>query len=484
MNRSTSVHAVGIDQRPVLEICLDEGLRSYNLRMFSRRHPISSRIFEHNLRYIPGGVMSLNRKVDPQISFVRATGSHMWDAEGNEYIDLHAAFGPYLMGHNHPGINEAVIESMRSGMSLYGSGTTEQEGELAELICSNIPWVESVQILNTGSEATAQAVRLARAFTGRDHLVVMQGGYNGWHNDVAWNLMTPLSKLGPRRSRGEYEKVPMSAGIPAGHRDLIHAINFNDLDSVRFVCEQYPVGAVILEPVLQNIGIVPPQPGYLEGLRALADEFGFVLIFDEVKTGFRHAFGGYAELAGVAPDLVVYGKAIANGFAIAAVGGKREIMDLFANPDLNRRVLLAGTYNAHPVPVAAAIETMKLLRANDGELYRELETKGAAIENALRSLAAELDEPMVVSRIGSAFCCYFMDHVPVDWHDILENHDFNRDTALRLALIENGIYAFPLAVKQLSISTAHTQEDVQQVIDAMVQVLTSARAVRDLAPSA
>lgn len=444
--------------------------------MFSSSHPASARILEHNLRYIPGGVMSLNRKVEPSISFARASGSYMWDAEGNRYIDLHAAFGPYLLGHNHPVINEAVIESMHRGMSLYGSGTTDQEGELAELICSNIPWVDKVQMLNTGSEATAQSIRLARAYTGRDHVILMQGGYNGWHNDVAWNLMTSREQLGPRVSPGEYPKAPMSAGIPDAHRDLIHAINFNDLDSVRFVCERYPVATVILEPVLQNIGVVPPQPGYLKGLRKLADEFGFVLIFDEVKTGFRHAFGGFAELSGVTPDLVVYGKAIANGFPIAALGGKREIMDLFADPDLSRRVLLAGTYNAHPVPVAAAIATMKLLLADNCGLYRRLEKNGAAIEHALHSAASETANPMVVSRIGSAFCCYFMDHLPLDWHDILEHHDFSRDTALRLGMIERGIYAFPLAVKQMSISTAHSEQDVQQVIEVMTSLLTPVNA--------
>jgi len=452
--------------------------------MFSSRHQASSRIFEHNLRYIPGGVMSLNRKVEPAISFARALGSHMWDAEGNRYIDLHAAFGPYLLGHNHPAVNDAVISAMRDGMSLYGTGTTEQEGELAELICNNIPWVESVQVLNTGSEATAQAIRLARAYTERDHIIVMQGGYNGWHNDVAFNLMSSLEALGPRRSPGEYPKVPMSAGIPDAHRDLIHAVNYNDLDSIRFVCEQYPTAAVILEPVLQNIGIVPPQPGYLEGLRKLADEFKFVLIFDEVKTGFRHAFGGYAQLSGVVPDLVVYGKAIANGFPIAALGGKRRIMDLVADPDPSRRVLLAGTYNGHPVPVAAAIETMKLLLANDGQLYRDLEKKGAAIENALRNIGADAAGPMVVSRIGSAFCYYFMDHVPVDWHDILEHHDFSRDVTLRCDLIDKGVYAFPLAVKQMSISTAHTDADVEQVIDAMVPLLSTAQKSRDFVPTA
>lgn len=439
--------------------------------MLSSRHPVSARILKHNLRYIPGGVMSLNRKVDPPISFVRAAGSHMWDAEGNQYIDLHAAFGPYLLGHNHPEINEAVTKTMERGMSLYGSGTTEQEGELAELICNNIPWVDSVQMLNTGSEATAQSIRLARAYTGRDHVIVMQGGYNGWHNDVAWNLMTSREQLGPRVSPGEYPKVPMSAGIPDAHRDLIHAVNFNDLDSIRFVCERYPVAAVILEPVLQNIGVVPPRSGYLEGLRKLADKFHFVLIFDEVKTGFRHAFGGFAELAGVAPDLAVYGKAIANGFPIAALGGKREIMDLFADPDLTRRVLLAGTYNAHPVPVAAAIATLKLLLADNGSLYRKLEEAGAAIETALRSIAPETAGPMVVSRLGSAFCCYFMDHIPVDWHDILEHHDFSHDTALRLGMIERGVYAFPLAIKQMSISSAHTPEDIQRVIDTMTSLL-------------
>lgn len=436
------------------------------------------------MRYIPGGVMSLNRKVDPSISFVRALGSYMWDAEGNRYIDLHAAFGPYLLGHNHPQINHAVTEVMRRGMSLYGSGTTEQEGELAELICTNIPWVESVQILNTGSEATAQAIRLARAFTNRDHVVVMQGGYNGWHNDVAWNLMTPLDRLGPRRSPAEYPKIPMSAGMPDAHRDLIHVINFNDLASVRFVCEQCPIAAVILEPVLQNVGVVPPQAGYLEGLRKLADEFGFVLIFDEVKTGFRHAFGGYAELSSVVPDLVVYGKAIANGFPISALGGKRQIMELFADPDLNRRVLLAGTYNAHPVPVAAAIETMKLLLANKGELYRQLEEKGSAVENTLLSSLSESDEPIVISRIGSSFCFYLMDHVPVDWHDILEHHDFSRDTVLRRELIARGIYAFPLAVKQLSISSAHTEDDIQHIVDALTDLFKSSTKIRGLVPSA
>ena len=161
-----------------------------------------------------------------------------------------------------------------------------------------MPSAESVQLLNTGSEATYQALRLGRAFTGRDHILRMQGGYNGWHNDVACNLMTPLSELGPRVSPGEYPFRPISAGIPLEHQKLVHTVNFNDLDSVRYVCERYPIAALIAEPILQNIGVVKPRPGYLRGLRALADEFGFVLIFDEVKTGFRHALGRLCRPAG------------------------------------------------------------------------------------------------------------------------------------------------------------------------------------------
>ena len=167
---------------------------------------------------------------------------------------------------------------------------------------------------------------------------------------MACNLSTPLEQLGARRSPGEYDFHPISAGIPEAHQELVHPVNFNDPGSVRYVCERHPVAALITEPILQNVGLIKPLPGYLEGLRELAGEFGFLLIFDEVKTGFRHAFGGYAELSGVSPDLAVYGKAIANGYPLAAIAGRSEWMDYFFHEDPAKRVLLAGTYNAHPVP--------------------------------------------------------------------------------------------------------------------------------------
>ena len=432
-----------------------------------RSYPKSEAILAHNRRYIPGGVVSVNRSVSPQIVFTRAEGAVLWDAEGNTYIDYHAAFAPHFLGHNDPDVNAAVEQVLQDHASLFGAGTTELEGELAELICTNIPWIESVQFLNTGSEATAAAIRVARAITGRDHVITMQGGYNGWHNDVAGNLMTPLAQLGPRVSPGEYPFHPISAGIPEAHKALVHSVNFNDLDSVRWVCERYPVAALLTEPILQNIGIVKPLPGYLEGLRRLADEFGFLLLFDEVKTGFRHAFGGYAAVSGVRPDLAVYGKAIANGYPMAALGGKKEYMDYFVHPDPSKRALLAGTYNAHPVPTAAAIATVKKLLDEDGEVYRQTEAMGARMEKGLLDVIARKGVKATVARQGSAFCIYFMDHAPVDWHDLAGNHDFAFDDAFRRRLLERGVYFFPLATKQCSISYAHTAEQVGKTVEAV-----------------
>ena len=439
-----------------------------------RNHTESEKLLTHNKKYIPGGVVSLNRAVKPEIVFVKGLGSQIWDADGNQYIDYHAAFAPHFLGHNDPYVTEAVIKVLQQGASLFGSGTTVLEGVLAELVCKNVPSVESLQLLNTGSEATYQAIRLARAITGRDHIIKMQGGYNGWHNDVAGNLATPLAELGARRSPGEYSFAPISAGIPADHQRLVHCINFNDLDSVRYVCEKYPVAALITEPILQNIGVIKPNPGYLLGLRRLADDFGFTLIFDEVKTGFRHAIGGYASIAGVRPDLLVFGKALANGYPIAILGGRKELMENLIDPDATKRVLLAGTYNAHPVPTTAAIATIERLLMHDGEVYRHVEALGEMLQSGLEEIIDKVGVTAVVARQGSALSVYFMDHCPTDWHDLASHHDFELDTAFRRELVEHGIYVFPLATKQWSISAAHSFADVDVTLDRIESSLVSA----------
>ena len=221
-----------------------------------------------------------------------------------------------------------------------------------------------------------------------------------------------------------------------------------------------------------------PEPSYLSGLRTLADEFGFLLIFDEVKTGFRHAIGGYASIAKVMPDLAVFGKAVANGYPMAVIGGKRRLMDFFVHPDLSKRVLLAGTYNAHPVPTIAAISTIERLLMNDGEVYRHVEALGDQMQRGIEQIMRSAGLCAVVARQGSAFCIYFMDHEPKDWHDLAEHHNFALDTKMRKNLIEQGVYFFPLAVKQCSISAAHTKEDVQFTLEQIQQALARGRKLK------
>lgn len=434
-------------------------------------HAKSKQIFEHNRRYIPGGVMSLPRRVEPELAFERAEGAYLWDADGNRYLDYHAAFAPAILGHNDRRVNAAVEDVLKNGVSLCGSGTNVLEGRLAELMCSNMEVCEMAQILNTGTEATMAAIRLARGATGRDHVIVMQGGFNGSHNDVACNVLTPLEVIGPRVSPGEYKYVPLGSGVPLAHQQLVHIVNFNDLESVRYVCERYPVAALITEPILQNVGILKPQPGYLQGLRDLADKYGFILIFDEVKTGFRYSVGGYSKIGGVRPDLAVFAKAMANGYPISALVGRRDLMQQIADPNPAKRPFVAGTYNGHPISVAAAIATIERLLEGNGEIYRKLEDLGERAQTGIESILRSHGITGVVARQGSAFCIYFMDHQPKDWHDLASNHDFSRDLTMRRRLIEKGIYFFPVETKQCSISAAHTKEDIDLTLRALDESL-------------
>jgi glutamate-1-semialdehyde 2,1-aminomutase len=431
----------------------------------------SELIARRSAESIAGGVVSLNRKVDPPLVFARARGSRLWDADGNEYIDYHAAFAPHILGHNDPGVNGAVLDAMERGWSLVGSGPTPWELQLAELIRRAVPTVESVQLANTGSEATAHAIRLSRAWTGREDIVLTLGGYNGWHNDVARTVMPSMDDVGPRVSPGEYRFLPLSAGIPGDVARKVHVVNYNDAASVEYVLRRHPVACVLTEPVLQNIGIVPPRPGYLAALRELCDRHGALLVFDEVKTGFRSALGGYQSIAGVTPDLSVFGKAVANGFPLGVIGGRADVMRLFDSRDPLRRVLISGTYNGHPVNVAAAIATIERLSRNGGEVYRKLDALGARMEAGLLKLFAAKGVPVRISRIGSAFCAYFADHVPVDWHDLAASHNFDFDKRYRRALIERGIYHFPLPCKQGSISAAHTEADIDRTLEVTAEVL-------------
>ncbi len=438
----------------------------------------SQDLLARNAKVIPGGVVSLNRKVEPGIAFVRGQGSRVWDIDGNEFIDYHAGFAPYLLGHNDEDVNAAVLAAISEGQTLMGSGTTPWEGRLCELICESVQSVEKVQLTCSGSEATYHSIRLARSWTGKNGVLLMLGGYNGWHNDVARAVMPPESATGPRVSSGEYPFIPLSGGIPQDGAQNVHTVNFNDLESVEYVLKHHEIGCVMTEPILQNIGIVKPKPGYLEGLRSLCDTYGALLVFDEVKTGFRHALGGYQSLCNVTPDLSCFGKAIANGYPMGAVGGREDIMNLFAAEDPQKRVLIAGTYNGHPLVVAAAIRTIQKLQDKSNDIYRKLEHLGARMEEGLTKIFNEANVIAKVVRQGSAFCAYFMDHQPVDWHDLRDHHDFEWDRRYRLALIEQGIYHFPMPTKQGSISAAHSEADIDETLERTKRVVKDLGSVK------
>ena len=431
----------------------------------------SAAILQNNEQWIPGGVVSLNRKTDPNICFVKGQGSRVVDADGKEYIDYQAGFAASFFGHNDGDINEAVKLTLSESQVLMGAGPTLLEGEFAKMFCESVPSAESIQITTTGSEATYHAIRIARAVTKRDHIIVMQGGYNGWHNDVACNVISRLEDVGAYVSPGEYPFDSLSAGVPKSHSDLVHVVNYNDLDSINYVLEKYDVACILLEPLLQNIGIVKPQMGYLEGLRELADKNGCLLIFDEVKTGFRHALGGYQSICGITPDLSTFGKAVANGYPLGVIAGKKKYMDYFVHPDKESRVLIAGTYNAFPLTTAAAIATLEKLKSPVYKVYEHVEKLGAALEKGYQEIFSKLDRPVYVARQGSAFCVYFMDYEPVNFHDILLHHDFDFDARYRKALIKGGVYNFPAPIKQGSISFAHTMEDIGQTLEVTAQVL-------------
>lgn len=435
-------------------------------------------VMEHNKAYIPGGVSSTNRVIEPAIAFTKGEGAYIWDVHGKRYIDYHAAFGPYFLGHGFEPVNKAVTDILQKGESLFGAGPSVLEGQLAELLCRNIDAVEKVSVLNTGSEATSLAIRLSRAVTGRSHFIVMQGGYNGNHDELACNVANSSEEIGPRVCPGEYPLRPIGAGTTIEQTHFVHVVNFNDLESVRYVCRRYPVAAVITEPVLQNIGVVRPQAGYLEGLRQLADELGFLLIFDEIKTGFRHALGGYSAISSVMPDLVLYGKAVANGFPLALIGGKSRFMDYIAHDDPAKRPFVAGTYNGHPICVAAAVRTIQYLIEHKDTIYKNVDALGRRMEEGIVEIFRKRGIAAIVSRQGSAFSFYLMRNMPRDYHDILENHDTVKDLALRRALIHRGVFFVPIATKQCSLSCSHSADDVDFTLEQFASAVAEVWPVR------
>ena len=358
---------------------------------------------------IPGGVNSGQRRVPglEDLVVTATSGATFTDAEGRTYTDYHAAFGPPLLGHNDPDVDAAVAATARS-VGLMGVGVTPVEIELAERLCELVPSVERVLLTETGSEATFHAIRVARAATGRRHVIKFQGCYHGWHDAVAMNVISLPENVGRRD--------PLSKGVLPEVTEATIVCRFNDAEDVERALTEHDVAAIILEPIPHNIGAVLPEDGFLERLRELATRHGAVLIFDEVITGFRHALGGFQSIAGVTPDLTTLGKAMGNGWPISALGGSAELMDMFSTTP-GRPAFFAGTFNGHPPTAAAALATIEKLQREP--VHEHVFALGERTRRGLEELYGRLGIPAVVSGFGSVFLTYFLEGPVRSYADLL-----------------------------------------------------------------
>lgn len=406
---------------------------------------------------IPGGVNSTNRSLEWPLVITKTDGASFTDADGTHYLDYHAAFGPLVLGHNHPRVNAAVRETMDT-LDLMGIGVTGQEVELAEKIISHVPAAERVLLTNSGSEATYAALRLARAATGREYIIKFQGTYHGWHDAVLMNVITPPEKIG--------QKDPLSSGMLAETVERTIVLPFNDVDALRTTLRERgdSIAAVFVEIIPHNIGCVLPTDEFLAALRQETDASGSLLIFDEVVTGFRHGLGGYQGIVGAEPDLTTFAKAMANGYPIAALAGKAKYMEMFGAGG----VFFAGTYNGHPMNVAASLATIAELE--DGSVYAHTSALAKKAAEGISEIAGEHGIPMTVARYGSVFVPYFMEGPIETYTDLLRN-DTAMDIAFRQGMCDRGIFMLPTALKRNHVSAAHTEADIDRTLETARVVL-------------
>lgn len=410
----------------------------------------SEQLFEAAQKVMPGGVNSpvrACRSVGTYPRFLdRGLGSHVWDVDGKEYIDLIGSWGPLILGHCCEAVEQAVSEAIRKGLSF--GAPTAAEVDMAELVC-DMTGIEMVRMVNSGTEAVMSALRLARGATGRSKIIKFAGCYHG-HTDAM------LVKAGSGALTGG---APDSAGVPAEIAGDTLTANYNDLNSVEVLLKANPgqVAAVIVEPVAANMGVVPPRPGFLQGLRKLCDESGALLIFDEVITGFRLAPGGAQEYYGVRADLVTYGKIIGGGMPVGAYGGSRKLMEQVAplGP-----VYQAGTLSGNPVAMAAGLAQLRILKSMP-EIYENLERRGAMLEKGLKEALSGI--PVQVNRVGSLLTVFFTDK-PVTGYDAARSSDLERFRRWYLGLLVQGIYAAPSQFEAMFLCNAHTDEEIEKIV--------------------
>ena len=417
---------------------------------------LSEELFDRAVKVIPGGVNSPVRAygaigIAPRF-IDRADGCHIYDVDGKEYVDYIDSWGPMILGHNFPEVKESVLKACEKGLS-FGCATAI-EVEMAEFICDHIPHVDMVRMVNSGTEAVMSAIRVARGFTGKNKIIKFAGCYHG-HSDA----MLVSAGSGVMTSG-----VPDSAGVPKGCTEDTMTAVYNDLDSVRALMEQADgqTAAVIVEAVGANMGVVPPKKGFLEGLRKLCDEYGALLIFDEVITGFRLAFGGAAEYFGVTPDLVTYGKIIGAGMPVGAYGGRREIMELVSPVG---KVYQAGTLSGNPIAMAAGLTQLKYLYEHQ-EIYKDLEEKGKRLYGGMEKILAEKNLPYHINHVSSLGSLFFTEQEVVDYTSA-KSSDTKAFSEYFKGMLAQGIHMAPSQFEAMFLSVAHTDEIIDQTLEAV-----------------
>lgn len=422
---------------------------------------LSEELFDRAVKVIPGGVNSPVRAygaigIAPRF-IDRADGCHIYDVDGKEYVDYIDSWGPMILGHNFPEVKESVLKACEKGLS-FGCATAI-EVEMAEFICAHIPHVDMVRMVNSGTEAVMSAVRVARGFTGKNKIIKFAGCYHG-HSDA----MLVSAGSGVMTSG-----VPDSAGVPKGCTEDTMTAVYNDLDSVRALMEQADgqTAAVIVEAVGANMGVVPPKKGFLEGLRKLCDEYGALLIFDEVITGFRLAFGGAAEYFGVTPDLVTYGKIIGAGMPVGAYGGRREIMELVSPVG---KVYQAGTLSGNPIAMAAGLTQLKYLYEHQ-EIYKDLEKKGKRLYGGMEKILAEKNLPYHINHVSSLGSLFFTEQEVVDYTSA-KSSDTKAFSEYFNGMLAQGIHMAPSQFEAMFLSVAHTDEIIDQTLEAVRNYFT------------
>jgi glutamate-1-semialdehyde 2,1-aminomutase len=437
---------------------------------FLARTPRSAELFELASRSLPGGVGSTarGRKVGwtpypPAID--HGDGSAVWDVDGNRYVDYLLGLGPMLLGHRHHVVTEAVVDAIRGLGTMFGL-PYELERRAAEKVVAAVPGIDMVRFSNSGSEAAATAIRLARAFTGRPLVVRFEGMYHGWIDTLYWSNHPDPDEAGPA---AHPRPVPAGPGVPPALEDTLVVLSWNDEDSIRTLMEERgdQVAAIITEPVMLNTGCILPEPGYLALLRDVADAHGALLIFDEVITGFRFSRGGAQEYYGVLPDLTVLAKGLGGGFPVAAVGGSERVMAMIAEG----RYSQSGTYNSSTVAAAAVCAAMDVLE--DPELYRRQVALGTRLMDGIRGIAAHRDVPVRVEGLGTVFQVWFSEEPIRNYRDAVRCSDERTFRRWWEEMFVRGVLFHPNQFENLFLSMVHSHEDVDRTLTAADEALAT-----------